>query len=422
MIEYGNVIIQPVANVANNTLGIKFADGTFQHTAANGGGGGSSTIAVQEEGTNVVASANTINFVGNGVTASNVSGVATITIPGASGIAVQEEGTNVLSTANTINFIGSGVTASNIGNVATITITSGGISGVAVQEEGTNVLSTANTINFVGNGVTASNVGGVATITINGAGNTTPGGSNTQLQFNDAGSFGGISLVTYSNIANGRYLNVSGNATTNAAVYYTYANASNIAVTGISTQEGNAFVSGWSGSTGSKIAIYPGSAGNIELALGNSAGRILMGDVGTIEITGGSNGQVLTTNGSGNLSWTTVSGSGGSGLPGYLRTYTGNVTISNGSNVYLWYPLLLDDTSIINTISASDDANGLITLQSGTYLFETSVPITNTGSDSIINVYTAFVENTPANGLTPFDGPFNPSNAVPILALSLIHI
>ena len=38
---------------------------------------------------------------------------------------MQEEGTNVLATANTINFVGSGVTASNVGNVATITITGG---------------------------------------------------------------------------------------------------------------------------------------------------------------------------------------------------------------------------------------------------------------------------------------------------------
>jgi len=66
---------------ANNTVGIRFADGTFQYTAATGG---VSTIAVQDEGSNVVASANTINFVGAGVTASNVGGVATITIPSSS--------------------------------------------------------------------------------------------------------------------------------------------------------------------------------------------------------------------------------------------------------------------------------------------------------------------------------------------------
>ena len=49
------------------------------------GGTGISGITVKDEGTNVVASANTINFVGAGVTASNVSGVATITINGGGG-------------------------------------------------------------------------------------------------------------------------------------------------------------------------------------------------------------------------------------------------------------------------------------------------------------------------------------------------
>ncbi len=109
---------------ANNTVGIRFADGTFQYTAA---AGGPSTIAVQEEGSNVVATASTINFVGAGVTASNVGGVATVTIPGgggSSGITVQDEGSNVVASANTINFVGTGVTATNVGNVATVTIPS----------------------------------------------------------------------------------------------------------------------------------------------------------------------------------------------------------------------------------------------------------------------------------------------------------
>ena len=110
-------------------------------------------------------------------------------------IAIQEEGTNVVANANTINFVGSGVTASNVGGVATITI-SGGISGVSVQEEGTNVVAAANTINFAGNGVTASNVGGVATITIAGSANVTPNGPNYSVQFNDNGNFAGdISFV-----------------------------------------------------------------------------------------------------------------------------------------------------------------------------------------------------------------------------------
>ena len=56
-----------------------------------------------------------------------------------------------------------------------------------------------------------------------------------------------------------------------------------------------------------------------------------LGGVGNVRITGGSNGQVLTTNGSGNLSWTSVSGGsyGNTDVANYLPTFTGNI----GANV-----------------------------------------------------------------------------------------
>lgn len=238
----GNVRIQ--ATGANSDTGILFADGTFQYTAANGGGG-SSSISIQEEGTNVVATANIINFVGSGVTASNVSGVATITVPGGiSGVAVQEEGTNVVSSANTINFIGSGVTASNVGNVATITVTGGnGISGIDILYDTSPITANATAINFFGPLANVSNVGfgnttdvgigltvqdestvisgnaaigtlnflgagvtvtagptGVANITIS-SGSGTPGSPSGSIQFNDGnGGFGGNNYFTYNNV------------------------------------------------------------------------------------------------------------------------------------------------------------------------------------------------------------------------------
>jgi hypothetical protein len=71
------------------------------------------------------------------------------------------------------------------------------------------------------------------------AGGGSPGGSNTQLQFNNAGSFGGISSVT------------------------------------------------WNGS---------------KLALGSNS---------QVTITGGTSGQVLSTDGSGNLSWASAGGASG---------------------------------------------------------------------------------------------------------------
>jgi hypothetical protein len=198
----GNIRIQ--ATGANSGTGILFPDGTFQYTAASGSGG-ISNVTIKDEG-NLVVSANTINFVGNGVTASNVAGVATITVPGGiTGIAVQEEGTNVVASATSINFVGSSVTASNVGGVPTVTVATGGtikvnnvssnsinfggggvttttdantgianinIPGLAVQDKGNTVLNVSKTaINFVGAGVTARNVGNIATITI-------PGGSS----------------------------------------------------------------------------------------------------------------------------------------------------------------------------------------------------------------------------------------------------
>jgi len=198
----GNVTITGgSANYVLTTNG----SGSLSWTA--GGGSGISSIAVQDEGTNVVATANTINFVGNGVTASNVGGVATVSIGGISGITILEDASLVVvtdtlgftgplvSVANVpgniaeatfgltvkdegniitasaafggLNFVGAGVTASADSDVANITIPG---TSIAIQEEGSNVVASANTINFVGAGVTASNVGGVATVTIPGGG------------------------------------------------------------------------------------------------------------------------------------------------------------------------------------------------------------------------------------------------------------
>ena len=167
--EGANVVSSSTINFVGSGVTATNVGGVATITVASGLSG----IAVQEEGSNVVASANRINFVGSLVTASNVAGVATVTV---NGPAVQEEGSNVVSSANTINFIGSGVTASNVGGVATITVSGGG-SGITVQEESSTVVATATTVNFLGAGVTASNVGGVAVVTVPGGVNTMYNGS-----------------------------------------------------------------------------------------------------------------------------------------------------------------------------------------------------------------------------------------------------
>ena len=69
-----------------------------------------------------------------------------------------------------------------LGNVANVRIT-GGTNGYVLQTDGTGNLSwTAQT----GNG---------------GGGNGTPGGSNTQIQYNDSGSFGGYAGFTFDEVS-----------------------------------------------------------------------------------------------------------------------------------------------------------------------------------------------------------------------------
>ena len=76
-------------------------------------------------------------------------------------------------------------------------------------------------------------------------------------------------------------------------------------------------------STGTVLALSSNignitSTGNVNFT---STANVALGAIGNIHITGGTTGQVLTTNGSGGLSWSTVSGGGGGG--------SASVTVSN---------------------------------------------------------------------------------------------
>ncbi len=69
------------------------------------------------------------------------------------------------------------------------------------------------------------------------------------------------------------------------------------------------------------------STGTVNLT---SASNVSLGPVANVHITGGTSGQVLTTNGSGNLTWTTAASSyGNSNVASYLPTYNGNLLASN---------------------------------------------------------------------------------------------
>jgi hypothetical protein len=111
----------------------------------------------------------------------------------------------------------------------------------------------------------------------------------------------------------------------------------------------------------------------------NNSSNVTLGAVGNLHITGGSNGQVLTTNGNGNLSWSTVSGGGNSSYGDSNVTslltsgnIVGNIVFGNNTGTYanielrgvyskISAPYALFGyevgTKSINSSSVSNDAN-----------------------------------------------------------------
>lgn len=294
--------------------------------------------------------------------------------PGGANTQIQYNANGVLGGISTVTWNGSNL---SLGNVANIKI-GGGTNGYVLQTDGS------------GNLTWTAQTGG-------GGGNGSPGGSNTQIQFNDAGTFGGDAGFTYDKVTNtltvenitagnspedvvtlagdlsvtgdlsvndiisvgnlsatgnveGAYLLGNGyyitGLSTELANYVSQPNQSNITAVGTLssldlsgdiTSTGDISISGdYSGSNlslganlsaangaftnkvtiGSNLTINTSAvlrvAGNI-----NSAGspNISLGTLANIHITGGIGGQVLTTDGTGNLYWGT-GGGGGGGSPG----------------------------------------------------------------------------------------------------------
>ena len=126
----------------------------------------------------------------------------------------------------------------------------------------------------------------------NGGGNGTPGGANTQIQYNDSGSFGGNSGFTF-NETNGN-VNIPGNLIVTSNITGTIITPAQTNITSVGT------LSSLNVSTTTTTA-------NANVTTLNVSGVSNLNSVGNVKITGGSNGQVITTDGTGNLSFTDVS-------------------------------------------------------------------------------------------------------------------
>jgi hypothetical protein len=276
----------------------------------------------------------------------------------------------------------------SLGNVANVKIT-GGNNGYFLQTDGTGNLSWA--------------VGG-------GGGNGSPGGSNTQIQYNDAGAFGGssgftfdknTSLLTVSNVS-ASTLTVSGNVNTTNSSNVSLGSLANIHIEGgssgyvlstdgagnLSWSAGGGGGNGSPGGTNTQVQFNDaGAFGGIANFTFNSGTGLLtvpsiksnttanfqgatnvnLGNVANLHIAGGIDGYVLQTDGAGNLSWSAGGGSG-NGTPGGSNTqvqFNNNGTF--GASAYLTY----DDYSKVFQVGGNLIANS-VQMGAGSYKWSTS--------------------------------------------------
>lgn len=164
--------------------------------------------------------------------------------------------------------------------------------------------NTASTVNFTlpsadgtnGQALVTNGTGTLSFSTVSG----TPGGSNTQVQFNNSGAFGGSANLTF----NGTTLTAAGLAGPfNGTV-------------GATTQNTGYFTT---------MRLYGSGSGYVGLQGAAAAGSTTY----TLPAADGTNGQSLTTNGSGTLSWASSSGGGFSGAT--VTTSAVDITLTSAS-------------------------------------------------------------------------------------------
>jgi hypothetical protein len=406
--DVGNVTI--TGGTANYVLSTD-GSGNLSWIAATG-----TSITIQDEGSNVLSNVSIINFVGNGVVASNIGGVATITIGGGNGGGYYLHTQAVASNVWTVTH-----------NLDTRYVV---VEPVDANNDSYNGRYDFPTIDFVNNNTLTMTwetaVDGYAAVVGSANSVSVPGGSNGQIQFNNGGAFGGVPNVTYSggNLSLGNIANVKLTGGSNGQFL---------------TTDGNGNLS-WTSSSGSgNISVFQGvdfivsssdlyfngplvnvtnvfDTPQVEIGLtvkdeGTTVG--LEKCFGTINFAGA--GVTVTRPGDGNVALVTIPGGGGSGVSApYIRTYTGNATTQCTNNNY-WYPIPLDNDALVNDIGAYDYINGVTSLQPGTYFFESTVYLNCTGSDTIQGAYVCLIAN-PSISLDPILGTSSPAPAGNVLA------
>jgi hypothetical protein len=174
-----------------------------------------------------------------------------------------------------------------------------------------------------------------------------PGGNSTTVQFNDGGVFGGVANFTFNQFSN--TLTVDNTNTIRSVV------SSNLTV-----------------NAGGRLNVL----GNFSA---NNSPNVSLGFVGNIRILGGTNGQVLTTDGTGNLAWQTSS-SNGNGVPGGSNT---QVQFNDGG-LFGGSPFFTFNKATTTLNVAGDFTANSIEIGSGVYKFSKSNVVHATSSTTSV--------------------------------------
>lgn len=283
-----------------------------------------------------------------------------------------------------------------------------GFQGAAAAGSTTYTLPSAD--GTTGQALTTNGSGTLAWTTVGGGG--TPGGSNTQVQFNSSGSFAGSANLTFdgttltaagfadSSLTSGRvtYASTGGNLTDSANLTF---DGTTLTATGFAGPL-NGTVGTTTQNTGyfTTLRMYGSSSGYVGFQGAAAAGSTTY----TLPAADGTNGQVLSTNGSGTLSWATAGGGGGS------------VTISNDTATTSdLYPAFVSATS--GTASTLNTSNAKLLYKPSTGELKASEMVATNGI--IVNSATVSASYTIESGNNGFSvGPMTVSSGATVTVTS----
>lgn len=352
-------------------------------------------LVIQDEGTNVATTANTINFVGAAVTASGVGNVVTVDVTpgnssnitnGTSNVEIAAANGTVVTSVNgvanvwTVTEFGGDL----IGNLSVTGVTTlsepgnlkitGGVSGQALVTDGTGNLAWANAggsitindegnlitnaasiLNFTGAGVTTGILGNIVTINVPGAGSSQPtiefvaAADGPDQEFNDPAIFNLVSNTQSQVFVNGVLARstdytISGTTLTFTRVLTTGDEITAAPVTVLTSVPQSAIASGSSG-------VVVTANANIGVSVAGVADVVVFSDTGTT-ITGN-----LDVSGDTDIAGTaTIGNISVSGLATFSDV--ANVSIAGGTSGQV---LSTNGAGVLSWVTQSGGGGGTVT-------------------------------------------------------------